>query len=91
MSHTNIRQIIIESLKEAVKTVNAPEADMILDGDKVLEIDSLVGVVFICILEEKLGVALPDDFLTPQNCRSVNKITGAYLKALSRRSSSGNS
>lgn len=79
-----IKQIIIESIYEAIKEISDEEIEQVLEEDVMFEIDSLVGINLICILEDKLGIPLPDDFLTSDNCRSLNLIVDTYFEILEK-------
>lgn len=79
MDKQTIEQVIIESIIESIKTIDGTEIDQFIEGRILIGIDSLVGVNLICILEKKLGITLPDDFLTSENCSSLKKIVDTFM------------
>lgn len=80
MNRTDIEKVIRECVHDAIKDIDDQDIDDILNEDLSYPIDSIIGVYLIGILEIRLGVHLPDDFLTSENCSSLDMIIETYFR-----------
>lgn len=75
MNRKEIEDVVIGLLAETGDTDTATlEAQLASDPKHDLAIDSLRAVELVVGIEEKLGVYVPDDALTPKVCRSLRSI-----------------
>lgn len=82
MDFDELRQIIIETVCNVIKSIDELEIENVIDDELEIEIDSVLGAVLVGELEERLGVSLPDDFINTNNCSSVRKITQSFIDSI---------
>jgi len=81
------RQIICSELCQFISTnILAPGVEV--NEDTILThigIDSFSVIEIILFIERKFGVVIPDEYLVPENLKSVSALAGCTLRQLQAR------
>lgn len=71
MDADEIESVIVELLAEEAGTTGAAQRALLEDGGPALPIDSLLLVEIVQVLEDRIGISVPEDLETAKTMGSV--------------------